>query len=81
MLILLPATLSYIYTASIVLLFMLHDDQNALFTLAADFIHYTNRSVFLTGRAGTGKTTFLKYIKANTNKQTAGGCANRCGGH
>ncbi|QEC68181.1 AAA family ATPase [Panacibacter ginsenosidivorans] len=50
---------------------MLHDDQNTLFTLAADFIHYTNRSVFLTGRAGTGKTTFLKYIKANTNKQTA----------
>jgi len=50
---------------------MLHDQHNALFTLAADFIHYTNRSVFLTGRAGTGKTTFLKYIKANTSKQTA----------
>lgn len=50
---------------------MLHDDQNTLFTLAADFIHYTNRSVFLTGRAGTGKTTFLKYIRANTSKQTA----------
>ncbi len=50
---------------------MLHDKDNALFTLAADFIQYTNRSVFLTGRAGTGKTTFLKYIKANTPKQTA----------
>jgi MoxR-like ATPase len=50
---------------------MLTDDQNALFALAADFIHYTNRSLFLTGRAGTGKTTFLKYIKASTNKQTA----------
>lgn len=50
---------------------MLHDHDNKLFTLAADFINYTNRSVFLTGRAGTGKTTFLKYIKANTSKQTA----------
>ena len=50
---------------------MLHDHDNKLFTLAADFINYTNRSVFLTGRAGTGKTTFLKYIKANTTKQTA----------
>ncbi len=50
---------------------MLHDKDNALFTLAADFIQYSNRSVFLTGRAGTGKTTFLKYIKANTFKQTA----------
>ncbi len=50
---------------------MLHDKDNALFTLAADFIQYTNRSVFLTGRAGTGKTTFLKYIKAITSKQTA----------
>ena len=50
---------------------MLHDEHNALFKLAADFIRYTNRSVFLTGRAGTGKTTFLKYIRANTIKQTA----------
>ncbi len=41
------------------------------FQLAADFINYTNRSLFLTGKAGTGKTTFLKYIKQNTTKQTA----------
>ena len=50
---------------------MLHDDQNSLFTIAANFIQYTNRPVFLTGRAGTGKTTFLKYIQANTHKQVA----------
>jgi PIF1-like helicase/Helix-turn-helix domain/HRDC domain len=50
---------------------MLHDEHNTLFTFATDFINYTNRSVFLTGRAGTGKTTFLKYIKANSSKQTA----------
>ena len=29
----------------------------------------TNRSVFLTGKAGTGKSTFLKYIRANTKKK------------
>ncbi|MEX6688990.1 helix-turn-helix domain-containing protein [Danxiaibacter flavus] len=50
---------------------MMQDPQNTMFSLAADFIHYTNRSVFLTGKAGTGKTTFLKYIRANTIKQTA----------
>lgn len=41
------------------------------FQLAADFINFTNRSLFLTGKAGTGKTTFLKYIRAHTHKQTA----------
>ncbi|RZL26051.1 MAG: helicase, partial [Pedobacter sp.] len=34
-----------------------------------DFIAYTNQSVFLTGKAGTGKTTLLKKIKENTNKK------------
>lgn len=48
-----------------------HDAQNAMFTLAADFINHSSRSVFLTGKAGTGKTTFLKYIKQFTRKQTA----------
>jgi hypothetical protein len=46
-------------------------DHNATFQFAADCIHYSNRSVFLTGKAGTGKTTFLKYIKENIQKQTA----------
>ncbi len=41
------------------------------FKLAADLIYYSGRSVFLTGKAGTGKTTFLKYIKEHTTKQTA----------
>ncbi len=50
---------------------MTQDPKNTLFTLAADFIQYTNRSVFLTGKAGTGKTTFLKYIRQSTIKQTA----------
>jgi hypothetical protein len=47
------------------------DTSNINFQLAADFIQYTNRSVFLTGKAGTGKTTFLKYIKQHSNKQIA----------
>lgn len=50
---------------------MVTDNSNNNFKLAADFINYTNRSVFLTGKAGTGKTTFLKYIKQNSNKQMA----------
>jgi hypothetical protein len=43
---------------------------NYLFDTAASFIHHSNRSVFLTGKAGTGKTTFLRHIKATTGKQT-----------
>ncbi|MGV8880444.1 MAG: helix-turn-helix domain-containing protein [Sphingobacteriaceae bacterium] len=43
----------------------------ASFELARDFIHRTNRAVFLTGKAGTGKTTFLRKIKEETQKQTA----------
>ena len=46
-------------------------DHNTIFQFAADSLNYSNRSVFLTGKAGTGKTTFLKYIRQNTNKQTA----------
>jgi hypothetical protein len=50
---------------------MTTDVSNINFQLAADFINYTNRSVFLTGKAGTGKTTFLKYIKQQSIKQMA----------
>lgn len=50
---------------------MVTDTSNINFQLAADFINYTNRSVFLTGKAGTGKTTFLKYIKEHSVKQLA----------
>lgn len=44
---------------------------NQSFQLASDFINYTNTSIFLTGKAGTGKTTFLKHCKENTTKNTA----------
>ena len=35
---------------------------------ASKFINGTNRHVFLTGRAGTGKTTFLRDIRRRTHK-------------
>ena len=46
------------------------DASNTIFKLAADFVNNTSHHIFLTGKAGTGKTTFLKYIKARTNKRT-----------
>ncbi len=46
------------------------DGSNTLFKLAADFVNNTTRHIFLTGKAGTGKTTFLKYIKEHTRKNT-----------
>lgn len=46
-------------------------DINSTFELVLDFINKTSRSVFLTGKAGTGKTTLLKHIRSNTHKQMA----------
>ena len=41
------------------------------YNLAFDFAQQTNRSLFLTGKAGTGKTTFLRDLKESTSKQIA----------
>lgn len=41
---------------------------NEIFTLAADIVLNTSQSVFLTGKAGTGKTTFLHYIREHADK-------------
>ena len=41
------------------------------YNLAFDFAQQTNRSLFLTGKAGTGKTTFLRNFKESTSKQIA----------
>ncbi|HVF81079.1 MAG TPA: sigma 54-interacting transcriptional regulator, partial [Flavisolibacter sp.] len=46
-------------------------DFNHLFSLAAGFVNQTTQHVFITGKAGTGKTTFLKYIKENSFKKIA----------
>ena len=45
------------------------DLDNSEFQNAWNLIRNTHRSVFLTGKAGTGKSTFLKYICANTAKK------------
>ncbi|RCU42786.1 DNA helicase [Chryseobacterium lacus] len=46
------------------------DEANVEFNMALEIISHTNKLVFLTGKAGTGKTTFLKYLKQNTQKNT-----------
>lgn len=57
--------MSELQTAEIV------DTSNSIFQKAVSFVCDTNENLFLTGRAGTGKTTFLKYIKTQTRKQCA----------
>ena len=45
------------------------DKTNKEQCLALDLVQNTNISFFLTGCAGTGKTTFLQYIQQNVKKQ------------
>ena len=45
------------------------DTNNKEFQDALQLITHTRQSVFLTGKAGTGKTTFLKYICNHTKKK------------
>lgn len=45
------------------------DTNNKEFQDALQLITHTRQSVFLTGKAGTGKSTFLKYICAHTKKK------------
>lgn len=46
-------------------------DGNSRLDLALDFVRTTGKSIFLTGKAGTGKTTFLHGLKKNTPKRMA----------
>ncbi|HBN47603.1 MAG TPA: hypothetical protein DD401_08550, partial [Prevotella sp.] len=43
--------------------------QNNELRLAWDFVEHTGTSIFLTGKAGTGKTTFLKAVKEHSSKR------------
>ena len=45
-------------------------DLSPIAQITADYINTTDRPIFLTGKAGTGKTTFLKHIVAHTHKKT-----------
>src|SRR3954463_7812910 len=47
------------------------DASNTIFQKAVAFVNQTNKHLFLTGKAGTGKTTFLRYIRENTFKRMA----------
>lgn len=44
-------------------------EKDVIFETAERYVKATGRSVFLTGKAGTGKTTFLKYITRTTAKR------------
>lgn len=46
-------------------------EKDRSFLLAERYVQETGVSVYLTGKAGTGKTTFLKEIVANTSKRCA----------
>lgn len=48
---------------------MKSNQTNIHFDLAVEFVNCTTKHVFVTGKAGTGKTTFLKYIRANSHKK------------
>ncbi len=43
--------------------------ENPQLNLAFNFVQYTGKNVFLTGKAGTGKTTFLRNLKAVSSKR------------
>ena len=45
------------------------DLDNQEWQQALQIIQYTRRSLFLTGKAGTGKSTFLRYIAQHTKKK------------
>ncbi len=44
-------------------------EKDSIFEMAERYVKLTGRSIFLTGKAGTGKTTFLKYITRTTSKR------------
>jgi len=43
--------------------------SNPQLELAFDFLQFTNQNIFLTGKAGTGKTTFLRNLKKSSPKR------------
>ena len=44
------------------------DESNSHFKLAFDALEYTDECLFITGKAGTGKSTLLRHFVANTKK-------------
>ena len=48
---------------------MVLDTDNKEWQDALQLVQYTRRSLFLTGKAGTGKSTFLRYVVEHTKKK------------
>lgn len=48
-----------------------HLDLNPEFLKALEILENSNRHAFITGRAGTGKSTLLNYFRERTRKQVA----------
>ncbi len=47
----------------------LNIELNEQFTKALDIMENSNKSIFITGKAGTGKSTLLEYFRQHTNKK------------
>jgi hypothetical protein len=47
----------------------MESQSNPQLELAFNFLQYTNQNIFLTGKAGTGKTTFLRNLKKQSPKR------------
>jgi uncharacterized protein YpbB len=47
----------------------MNTEKNPQLALAFDFVQYTDKTIFLTGKAGTGKTTFLHNLKKVSPKR------------
>lgn len=45
-------------------------ENNSQLKLAWEFVQYTGNNIFLTGKAGTGKTTFLRNVRQSTLKRS-----------
>lgn len=45
------------------------DTENKEFFQALDIVENTSKSIFLTGKAGTGKTTFLRHLCKRNKKK------------
>ena len=48
---------------------MIYMEKNEQLRQAWDFVEHTGKSIFLTGKAGTGKTTFLKAVCRHSTKR------------
>jgi ATP-dependent DNA helicase PIF1 len=48
-----------------------HIDLNDQFQLAAEIMEHSSKNIFITGRAGTGKSTLLEYFRNVTIKKVA----------